>query len=179
MSHSPQDSIPPRNTLPGLVAVSLCAAAGMGCPAAQVRPEPETCTQEAQRNTFEVLKLHGGMRLQAVIDVNQPGEREEEGTYHDGPVTSRVVQRDWSPEELPGGTLLKGRLWTGPGIQNQWGSDAVMGRYTEAKLPDGRTLAVCLTLGGPDGYWEKQPGSQPGAARLPREVPVSAVRRWP
>ena len=75
--------------------------------------------------------------------------------------------------------MLYGRLWTGSGIQNLDGEEAVLGRYTEALLPDGRKLRVCIALGGPEGRWRKLPGSEPGAAELTREVPVSAVWRWP
>ncbi|WNG33251.1 hypothetical protein F0U61_06200 [Archangium violaceum] len=145
----------------------------------QVRPEPEDCSDEARRNMFEVLKLNEGMRLEAIVDINQPGEPTEEGTYRDGPLVSLVVQRDWSPPELPGGTILYGRLWTGPGMQTRNGWEAVLGRYTEALLPDGRKLPVCIVLGGPEGRSRKLPGSTPGAVRLPRELPAAAVRRWP
>jgi serine/threonine-protein kinase len=128
---------------------------------------------------LKVLNLNEGMELQALVDINQPGDPNQEGTYRDGPIVGRVVQRDWSPPELPGGTVLYGTLWTGPGIQNREGEEAVLGRYTEALLPDGRKLPVCIVLGGPEGRWRKLPGSKPGAVRLPRELPVAAVWRWP
>ncbi|ATB36260.1 hypothetical protein CYFUS_001674 [Cystobacter fuscus] len=177
---TPQDSAPANgNPHLRILAVWLCTATGLGCPAAQVRPEPDACPEEARRNNFEVLKLNEGMELQALVDINQPGEPTQEGSYRDGPIVGRVVQRDWSPPELPGSTLLYGKLWTGPGIQNRDGEDAVLGRYTEALLPDGRKLPVCIVLGGPEGRWPKLPGSKPGAVRLPRELPVAAVWRWP
>jgi serine/threonine-protein kinase len=159
--------------------VWLCTATSLGCPAAQVRPAPEDCPEEARRNMFEVLKLNTGMSLWAIVDVNQPGEPTEEGTYRDGPLVSRVVQHERSPPQLPGGTLLYGRLWTGPGILDHEGEESVLGRYTEALLPDGRKLPVCIVLGGVDGLREKLPGSKPGAVRLKRQLPVAAVRRWP
>ncbi|QRN97011.1 protein kinase [Archangium violaceum] len=175
-----QDSAPSSgNVSLRWLAVWLCTATGLGCPAAQVRPEPEACPEEARHNTFEVLKLNEGMALQAIVDIDQPGDPNQEGSYRDGPIVGRVVQRDWSPPELPGGTLLYGKLWTGPGIQNRDGEQAVLGRYTEALLPDGRKLPVCIVLGGPEGRWRKLPGSKPGAVRLPRELPVAAVWRWP
>jgi serine/threonine-protein kinase len=178
-THTSQDSAPSIRSHFGFLAVWLCTATGLGCPAAQVRPEPEDCSTEARQNTFEVLKLNEGMELQALVDINQPGDPNQEGSYRDGPIVGRVVQRDWSPPELPGGTLLYGKLWTGPGIQTREGEEAVLGRYTEALLPDGRKLPVCIVLGGPEGRWRKLPGSKPGAVRLPRELPVSAVWRWP
>ncbi len=176
---TPQDSAPARRSPFGVLAVWLCTATGLGCPAAQVRPAPEDCSAEARHNMLKVLNLNEGMELQALVDINQPGDPNQEGTYRDGPIVGRVVQRDWSPPELPGGTVLYGTLWTGPGIQNREGEEAVLGRYTEALLPDGRKLPVCIVLGGPEGRWRKLPGSKPGAVRLPRELPVAAVWRWP
>ncbi|MCY1078278.1 hypothetical protein [Archangium lansingense] len=176
---TPQDSTSSSRSRFGVLAVWLCTAAGLGCPAAQVKPESEDCPTEAQYAMFEVLKLNTGMRLQAIVDVNQPGDPTEEGIYRDGPIVSRVVQREGTSPQLPGGTLLYGKLWTGPGIQNWNGMEAVLGRYTEALLPDGRKLPVCIVLGGYEGRWRKLPGSKPGAVRLFRELPVAAVRRWP
>ncbi|WP_309897501.1 serine/threonine-protein kinase [Archangium sp.] len=179
-STMPLDPAPTRgNSSLRFLALWLCTATSLGCPAAQVRPEPEACPDEARRNMFEVLKLNEGMSLWAIVDVNQPGEPTEEGTYRDGPLVSRVVQHEWSPPQLPGGTLLYGRLWTGPGILDADGEESVLGRYTEALLPDGRKLPVCIVLGGWEGLREKLPGSKPGAVRLMRHLPVAAVRRWP
>jgi len=179
-SPMPQDATSHRGgSRLGWLAVWLCTTTALGCPAAQVRPEPADCSDEAQRNTFEVLKLDEGMWIDAIVDIHQPGKRSDEGTYRDGPIVSRVVGDERTYPELPDGTLLYGRLWTGPGLQNRLGEDAVLGRYTEALLPDGRKLPVCLVLGGPEGLWAKEEGSMPGAARLDRMVPVAAVRSWP
>jgi serine/threonine protein kinase len=181
MPTTPQDSHPTRgNSLPSLITAWLCSVTSLGCPAAQLRPAPETCSQEARHNTFEVLKLDKFMELQAIIDINQPETpNHDDGIYHDGPIVGRVVQYYWSPPELPGGTLLYGRLWTGYGIQDSRGAEMVLGRYTEALLPDGRKLTVCIVIGGPDGMAFKYPGSQPGAVRMRREMPISAVWNWP
>ncbi|WP_257461531.1 hypothetical protein [Archangium lipolyticum] len=83
---------------------------------------------------------------------------------------------------LPVGTLLHGRLWSGPGIYELEGDEkvpAVLGRYTLAVLPDGRKYPVCIVLGETDGRVAKVEGSKPGAAVLARELPVSPVWRWP
>jgi serine/threonine-protein kinase len=179
-SPTPQDANPPRGgSRLGWLAVWLCTASGLGCPAAQVRPEPANCSDEAQRNTFEVLKLNEGMWIDAVVDIHQPGEPTDKGTYRDGPIVSRVLGDERTHPELPDGTLLYGRLWTGPGLKTRNGLDAILGRYTEALLPDGRKLAVCMVLGGPEGLWRTHDGSMPGAARTNRVVPVAAVRSWP
>ncbi len=179
-SPTPQDATSPRGgSRLGWLAVWLCTATGLGCAAAQVRPEPADCSDEAQRNTFEVLKLNEGMWISAVVDIHQPGEPTDKGTYRDGPIVSRVLGDERTHPELPDGTLLYGRLWTGPGLKTRNGLDAILGRYTEALLPDGRKLAVCMVLGGPEGLWRTHDGSMPGAARTNRVVPVAAVRSWP
>ncbi len=167
----------PRSSLARLLAAALCSVAGMGCPAAQVRPEPADCPEEAREAMFRVLNVDTTKGLKAVVDINQPGDQSQLGTYADGPVVGRVVGYGWTDPVLPDGTLLYGRLWTG--IVNDAGRPAVTARYSEAKLPDGRTFPVCLVLGGVDGRVRVQPGSKAGAAVLPRELPVSVVRRWP
>ena len=170
---------PPGPSRAALVSLGLCSLMGMGCSTAQVRPQSRDCPQEAQHNMFEVLGLDGGMRMETLIDVKQPGPPTEKGVYQDGPIIGRVVSWERAPPQLPGGTLLYGYLWTGPGIQDDRGIESVEGRYTEALLPDGRRMAVCFTLGAPGGYSWQMPGSKPGAVRLPFQLSIFAVRRWP
>jgi serine/threonine-protein kinase len=137
------------------------------------------CPKEATEAMTRELKLRRGSPLQAIVDINQPGDTSRQGIYQDGPVIGRITEGDGN---LPPGTLLHGRLWTGPGIYDRDGLDApeaVMGRYSEAVLPDGRKYPVCLVIGNPDGRVPKAEGSTPQEVRLPRELPVSAVWRWP
>jgi len=160
----------------------LCATTGLGCPGAQVQPPPpgEACPPEARHAMDEVLRVDIDDSIYAILDVNQPGSNQELGTYRSGPIVSQVVQKnEYASKALPGGTLLYGRLWTGPDIL--WrGEEAVMGRWTEARLPDGRTFPVCIVLALSDaGRYPVMRGSKPGAARLPREVVVSTVDVWP
>ncbi|WP_375767794.1 hypothetical protein NR798_39930 [Archangium gephyra] len=69
------------------------------------------------------------------------------------------------------------RLWvTGNGTDNE-GRKQVFGRWDKAKLPDGREVPVCFNLMNPDGTYESEVGP-PGYARLPRQMPVVAVRRF-
>jgi serine/threonine-protein kinase len=177
---SPPVSTPSRSTPSSFLAAWLCAVAGIGCPAAQVKPPaPSDCPKEATEAMFQELKIRTASRLQAVVDINQPGDMSEEGVYADGPVIGRLTVGDGN---MPEGTLLHGRLWTGPGIydlETNVERAAVMGHYTLAVLPDGRKLPVCIVLGNPDGRVPKREGSKEGAAVLNREVPVSAVWRWP
>jgi serine/threonine-protein kinase len=177
---SPLVSTAPRSTPLSLLTAWLCAVAGLGCPAAQVRPPaPEDCSKEATEAMFQELKIREGSDLRAVVDINQLGDMSEVGVYQDGAVIGRLTVGDGS---LPEGTLLHGRLWTGPGIYDTEMNEpqaAVMGRYTLAVLPDGRKRPVCIVLGNPDGRVPMREGSKAGAAVLNRELPVSAVWRWP
>ncbi|HYH99682.1 serine/threonine protein kinase [Hyalangium sp.] len=158
------------------VAAWLCVTFGVGCPAAQVRPLPEDCPQETVRSMEEMKLLNQGAYI-VIIDINQPGEQWQLGVYHPGPIVSRVVKYSWTGP-LPDGTLLYGQLWT-EGLTKE-GQEAVLGRYTEALLPDGRRVPVCFVLSGDwTGLTIKSPGSKPGEARLPRAWSAFAVRRWP
>ncbi|NRD45963.1 serine/threonine protein kinase [Corallococcus exiguus] len=166
-----------RSTLVRQAAAVLCATAGLACPSAPTRPDTNVpCPEVATQAMFQQLSLRKD--LKAVIDINQPGDQSQLGTYQDGPVVGRIVGYSWADPALPDGTLLYGRLWTGPGIY-EGNDEAVTARYTEARLPDGRTYPVCIVLGGPEGRVRKLPGSKSGATVLPRELPVSAVWRWP
>ncbi|KFA91736.1 serine/threonine protein kinase [Archangium violaceum] len=177
---SPPVSTTPPSTPSRFLAAWLCAVAGIGCPAVQVKPPaPADCPKEATEAMFQELKVRTGSELRAVVDINQPGDMSEEGVYTDGPVIGRLTVGDG---DMPEGTLLHGLLWTGPGIydlETNVERAAVMGHYTLAVLPDGRTLPVCIVLGNPDGRVPKREGSKEGAAVLNRELPVSAVWRWP
>ena len=177
---SPFVSTSSRSTSSSLLAAWLCAIVGLGCPAAQVKPpEPEDCPKDATEMMFRKWKVQMGRGLRAIVDINQPGDFSEVGTYQDGPVIGRLVE---GAGGLPEGTLLHGRLWTGPGIYEMEGEKkhpAVLGRYTLAVLPDGQKHPVCLVLGGEDGRVPTGEGSKPGAVRMPREFPVSPVWRWP
>ena len=157
------------------VATWLCTNLSVGCSAAQVRPLPEDCPHEAVQS-MEEMNLLNQDSYRVVIDINQPGTSRQEGIYQEGKVVDRVVKYSWTGP-LPEGTLLYGRLWT-EGLTKE-GQEAVLGRYTEALLPDGRRVQVCFILGDLTGLTIKNPGSKPGEARLPREWSAMAVRRWP
>jgi serine/threonine-protein kinase len=124
---------------------------------------------------FEELQLEEGSLLKAIVDINQPGEQSDLGTYRDGPITGRITRTEG---RLPVGTLLKGWLWTGPGIYERK-REAVLARYTSAELPDGREVPVCIVLGGLDGRVPKVKGSTAEAVLLPRALPADPVRSWP
>ncbi|MDC0712410.1 serine/threonine-protein kinase [Stigmatella sp. ncwal1] len=156
------------------VAAWLCVTFSVGCPAAQVRPLPEDCPQEAVQSMVEMNLRKTDYRV--IIDINQPGKNTQEGIYHEGKIISRVVKYARTGP-LPDGTLLYGQLWT-EGLL-KYREEAVYGRYTEALLPDGRRIPICFVLGDLSGLTIKNPGSKPGQARLPREWSVLAVDYWP
>ncbi|RKG99518.1 serine/threonine protein kinase [Corallococcus carmarthensis] len=159
------------------VAALVCATAGLACPSVPTRPDSGVpCPEASTQAMFQRLKLR--KPLKAVIDINQPGDQSQVGTYQAGPVVGRIVGYSWADPALPDGTLLYGRLWMGPGIYDH-GEEAVIIRYTEARLPDGSTYPVCIVLGGGDGRVPKLPGSDSGSAVLPRELPAVAVWSWP
>ncbi|QSQ28444.1 protein kinase [Pyxidicoccus parkwayensis] len=155
---------------------TVAAALQLGCPGAQVRPEPADCPAEARdimfnRERKDGLGMRAGTSVMLTIDRRQPGPPRDSGVYGDGPVTGVVRVSDW--ELLPEGTLMSGYLWTH--------GEEVVGRYTEAQLPDGRTVPICFVL-GEDGYIpadHKRPGSKPGAVVLARTYPAYSVKRWP
>ncbi|MFL5347629.1 MAG: serine/threonine protein kinase [Hyalangium sp.] len=157
------------------VAIWLCATFSVGCPAAQVRPLPEDCPPEAVQNMERMNLFRGPHRV--VIDPNQPGTEQQTGTYRPGPIVSKVVKESWTDDFLPDGTLLYGQLWT-EGLK-KFGQEAVLARYTEARLPDGRRIPVCFVLGTQSGLLIKHEGSKPGEARLRREEDVLPVQFWP
>jgi serine/threonine-protein kinase len=172
--HAPEA---PRSSLARLLVTALCAVTGMGCPAAQVRPEPAKCPEEAREAMSRILKMNPAKGFIAVVDINQPGDQTQLGTYRDGPLVSRIVGYQLGDPALPDGTLLYGQLWTG--IVDESGTPSVMARYFKAKLPDGRTYPVCLIFHNRDGLVSMRPGSKKGAAVLERELPLMAVERWP
>ncbi|AKJ02768.1 serine/threonine-protein kinase [Archangium gephyra] len=167
---------PRRSSLSNILAAWLCAATGVGCPGAQVRPEPANCPADATEAMFKELKMREGSFTNALIDVNQPAEGGDYGIYADGPIVGRVTDGEGLLVE---GTLLYGRLWTGPGLTDDLGREAVIGRYTRAVLPDGREYPVCIALGGPHGRMRRQPGPKSGTVLLVRTGPINGVWRWP
>ncbi|MCY1082583.1 serine/threonine protein kinase [Archangium lansingense] len=174
---APQDSSSPRHSSrSGILAVWLCATIGLGCPAVQVKPTPANCPTEATEAMFKELKFHTASPLRALVDVNQPGEAWEMGLYKEGPVVGRITVGEGLLVE---GSLLYGYLWIGPGLTDDVGREAVIGRYTKALLPNGAEYPVCIALGGPDGRMPRIPSSKSGTVQLPRDSGVNGVWRWP
>ncbi|MHA7634241.1 serine/threonine protein kinase [Corallococcus sp. M7] len=140
----------------------------IACAGAQVVPQPQRCptgTLEAMK----ALNVRRDGKAAITLDVRYPFRPDAIlATVGDGDIVS--VQED-KHGGLPEGTLLYGRLWTG--------GEEVVGRYTRAETPDGRTYPVCFVLGNSDGRWPKVPGSKPGAVLLPRNVGYTVVDAFP
>ncbi|WP_233585124.1 serine/threonine-protein kinase [Corallococcus sp. CA054B] len=156
-------------------AASAAVALQLGCPSSsQVRPASGACPEEARNAMFRGTG-NGGLDLRrnqssvlVTIDRSQPGDPGDEGVYRDGSVTGVVFKGNHT---IPKGTVFSGRLWTGDGT-------FIQARYTEAHLPDGRTLPVCFAI-GKDGPLEVYEGSKPGAVLSSRVLVAYAVDRWP
>jgi serine/threonine-protein kinase len=157
----------------------LCAAFTLGCPSAHVKPpEPGSCRPEAlaameELGVWPKTPLFGAMEYELTLDIHQPGPAYKSGFYREGPVTSRVEDFFENQRALPEGTLLYGRLW----ILDSKG--LVMGRWTEALLPDGRKFPVCYVLSDRTGRMYGEKGSTGDAVKLPLRVPIHPVREWP
>jgi serine/threonine-protein kinase len=123
------------------------------------------------------LGLPAGLSL--AIDVHQKGDAYEyaPGVYREGPITGLVVR---GREKLVEGTTLKGRLWLAKGDADS-PLGYVVGRYTEAQLPDGRHLPVCIVLADPTAQpgFPIREGAGDGVALTLRWGPATAVSRWP
>jgi serine/threonine-protein kinase len=120
-------------------------------------------------NEMDLFRRDG---YRVILDINQPGKNTDRGTYRPGPITSKVVEGP-----LPEGTLLYGHFWM-EGL-TKYGREAILGRYTEALLPDGRRVPVCIIPGDLSGLMVVGEGSKPGEAILPKEMSALAVEQWP
>ncbi|WP_037583844.1 serine/threonine protein kinase [Stigmatella aurantiaca] len=145
-----------------------------GCPGVQTRPEPELCPEKAVKAMEQELdwSLDSGETLLVTVDVTKgkiprrTRNREEAVTiFKDGPVTGALSEPNG---KAPEGTILEGHLWTT--------GDKIVGRYFRARLPNGRTVPICLEL--KYGGMEKEEGSKPGKAVGSKEADAGGVTRW-
>nr|WP_255651776.1 serine/threonine-protein kinase [Corallococcus sp. AS-1-12] len=142
------------------------AAVLTACTGAQVRPDASRCPTGALE-AMRKLGLNKTGSASIYTDIRQPGMGSEDAIVHDGPIVSLVIEQYG---DLPKGTRLYGRLWTGEG--------RVTGRYTQAELPDGSIHPVCFVYGNFDGgEWNE--GSKPGAVRVPRTFAYTVVDSFP
>jgi serine/threonine-protein kinase len=106
------------------------------------------------------------------LHIHDQGEAQDYVNAQPGPLVS-FIGSEWDAVSwFPLGTKLYGFMWTG-------GRD-VQAYWTEAHLPDGQKLPVCLVLGVDErGGWSKQfAGTLPGTSRVPKRTPVTVTRRF-
>ncbi|RKH64273.1 serine/threonine protein kinase [Corallococcus interemptor] len=170
MSHSLKQDPPARgrSLSRGCTLAVGAATTLMACSGAQVVPRPQRCPTEALE-AMKTLKLRRDAKAAITVDIRYPYRPDADMlAVHDGDVVSVLEEKHGG---LPKGSLLYGRLWTG--------GERVMGRYTRAETPDGRTYPVCFVLGNSDGFWPLESGSKPGAALVPRTAGYTVVDAFP
>jgi serine/threonine-protein kinase len=146
-----------------------------GCTGVQTRPDPEDCPKEAVEAMEKELGWWVGQQPAIVVDVTKGGvpqpltKREDAwAVFKDGPVTGELARDE---RKAPKGTRLEGHLWTT--------GDRIYGRYRRAHLPGGRTVPICVELGGVNYLgMDKRDGSKPDTAVGSKEANGLAVERW-
>lgn len=169
-------SAPSATLLARCAGVGVFTAALLGCPGSQVMPRSrELCPDEAMAamrdNRF--IGSDWSWAGAVTVDIQQPSEwgrpgAVKVGVFHDGAVVGRIE------EEKRAGTLIFGQLQT----LERDGRFFLVGRYTRAKLNDGREIPVCLHL-GPERINTGKNGSKKGAVLFYRVTSSEAVSRWP
>lgn len=168
---TPPDASPPSESSSMSKVLGTAACVGLACAGAQTHPASTDCPPES-RAVMRQLGQYWGDGPAIITDIQQgePGPTEDQvyATVRSGPIVSRTRTNEG---QLPRSTLLFGELFTE--------GTNVYGRYDRAQTPDGKTYPVCFILGNVDEQGEKKlPGSQPGAARIPRAALVTAVKRF-
>ncbi len=80
--------------------------------------------------------------------------------------------------EVPGGTQLRGEVWTGPFMLR--GKQAWHVRFTQLRLPSGDWQPVCFTTPFDGSLIAYQEGSKPGAILASKVFNLQTVwGRWP
>ena len=153
------------------LAAAVCLVTS-GCAGVPANPSwPQDCPPE----TLAAMAKRGfGPSKQGYVqlDIHNQGDLNEYGDYRPGPIVSVIGSEDDAVNMLPLGTKLHGFMWTG--------GEKVQAYWTEAHLPDGQKLPVCLVLGWDErgGYWKDNPGAQPGTFRISKRVVATVTRRF-
>lgn len=129
-------------------------------------------TEQCPRGAVEALR-ELGIRPGAVhaVSLAPPGEPPKPLAVREGPGLSATLVGDWG--QLQAGTVLYGQVY--------FGAERVFARFTEARLPQGRRLAVCLQLVDSSDWrpgLRPEYGSRGAQASLWPAADVEAVVRY-
>jgi len=142
-----------------------------GCAGVPAQPSwPRDCPPE----TLALMASRGmkpGDINQLQLYIHDQGEMSDFANSQPGPIVSVIGSEADAHQWFPVGTKLYGFMWTG--------GKEVQAHWTEAHLPDGQKLPVCLVLGWEErGGHFKKPGTQPGTFRIAKRAPVTVTRRF-
>jgi serine/threonine-protein kinase len=164
-------SSPLERDLMKSLAAAVCLVTS-GCAGVPAQPSwPRDCPPEA----LDAMARRGmkpGDQNEFQLHIHDQGEAQDYVNAQPGPLVS-FIGSEWDARKwFPLGTKLYGFMWTG-------GRD-VQAYWTEAHLPDGQKLPVCLVLGYEEqgGYSKQFPGTLPGTSRVPKRAPVTVTRRF-
>lgn len=161
----PRPSMPrPRKTLPPVSTTVLASAVcmGAGCAAARLPPTPADCPPGAAEThvRFGIRGLDHGVLFEP-YDIKVHPVKE-------GPVKA---QANGAWEKFPGETYFTGRVY--------FGKNRVFVRFTQAQLPDGEQVPVCLQVRhNEDLGIPMAPGSTSQEVMLYPSVTVDAVKHF-
>ena len=147
-----------------LAAGCLTGSACAGGPQQRPPPEPAECPPGAAA-TRERFRIRVGEMQPTIFPAF---EKTRVAVVREGEVTVEMLGT-WGL--LPEHTRFRGQVFFGTG--------RVYGRFTEALLPGGETVPVCLEWLSPNALGiEMEPGSTPKEARIWWDPHVSSVSRF-
>jgi len=145
--------------------VAGCVAGSAGCvggPQPRPQPPPAECPPGAGA-THQSFGLRGGHGA-----LFPPYDQVGVAFVREGPVTTESIGA-WGT--LPHATLFTGHVF--------FGKDRVYARFTQARLPTGEVLPICLEMvRNADKGIPKEPGSKADVALIDSSVSVVLVRRF-
>jgi len=158
-------SSPPQPDFMKSLAAVVCLVTS-GCAGVPTQPSwPRDCPPEVLA-AMEKRGLVPGYQNFMNLDFHTEGAMDVYANFREGPLVSRL-----DGYKLPEGTKLHGFMWTG--------GEKVQAYWTEAELPDGQKMPVCMVLGYDQrGGYPKEQGMQPGTVSIPTAVPMTVTRRF-
>jgi serine/threonine-protein kinase len=152
------------------LAAAVCLVTS-GCAGVPTQPSwPQDCPPE----TLAAMASRGmkpGDQNEFQLYIHDQGAKSDFANSQPGPIVSVIGSEFDAVSWFPLGTKLYGFMWTG--------GEEVQAYWTEAHLPDGQKLPVCLVLGFDErGGYFKKPGTKPGTFRISKRAPVVVTRRF-